>query len=202
MLLFKQKHWLIVLLSLVWPLTELNAETSEEQASEEVITVRPIGGLSGFVTETIQWKILELALQKSGQTYDLAPSSHKRLVGREADQMRELGNEGNIIWASPIYRQNAEILSVDIPFFRGLASYRYLWVADEGSQDLHDAVASGLNIAIADGSHDNLIRTFPYVGDAYTDLVSNDFVVIYIENPDLPVKAKNYLENYGVKVDG
>ena len=128
MLLFKQKHWLIVLLSLVWPLTELNAETSEGQASEEVITFRPIGGLSGFVTETIQWKILELALQKSGQAYDLAPSGHKRLVGREADQMRQLGDEGNIIWASPIHRQNAEMLSVDIPFLRALASYRYLWV--------------------------------------------------------------------------
>ena len=300
MLLFKRSFRWVIGLVLVCLFTSVRGETTGAQASENVLTVRPIGGMSGFVTETIQWKILELALEKSGRAYDLAPSKHKRLVSREADQMRELGNEGNIIWAGPIHRQNAEMRPVEIPFLFGLPSYRYLWVrkidvqkysqlrtidelrefsiltgqnwganyileaegfdlrkgysanlpgmlmagrgevllwavtgaynmyekfgvkdldmipvpnvlvrlpqliyfwvADEGPQDLHNAVSSGLKTAIADGSLDKLIRKFPRVGDAYTDLVSNEFVIIDIENPDLSDKAKNGFETYGLEV--
>ena len=300
MLHFKHSFRWVAGLVLVCLFACVRGETTGAQASENVLTVRPIGGMSGFVTETIQWKILELALEKSGRAYDLAPSKHKRLVSREADQMRELGNEGNIIWAGPIHRQNAEMRQVEIPFLFGLPSYRYLWVrkidvqkylqlrtidelrefsiltgqnwganyileaegfdlrkgysanlpgmlmagrgevllwpvtgvfnmyekfgvknldmipvpnvlvrlpqlfyfwvADEGPQDLHNAVSSGLKTAIEDGSLDELIRKFPRVGDAYTDLVSNEFFIIDIENPDFSDKAKNGLETYGLEV--
>ena len=301
MSLFKQSFCLIVGILLVWPFAGLQVQISSAQASEDVITVRPIGGMSGFVTETIQWKVLELALEKSGRAYDLAPSKYKRLVKREANQMRELGDEGNLIWAGPIHPQNAEMRPIGIPFLFGLPSYRYLWVrtsdlgrfsqirtlddlrqfsiltgqnwganyileaegfdlrkgysanlpnmlmagrgevllwsvtgvfnmyekfgvdelemspvpnvlvrlpqvfffwvADEGSQDLYDAVYSGLSTAFADGSLDQLIRDFPRVGDAYSDLVSNQFVIIDIENPDLSEEVRSELEMYGLDVD-
>ena len=297
---FRQSFRLIVGLFLVWPFAGLQVQISGAQASEDGITVRPIGGLSGFVTETIQWKVLELALEKSGRAYDLAPSKYKRLVEREANQMRDLGDEGNLIWAGPIHPQNAEMLPIGIPFLFGLPSYRYLWVrksdvgkfsqirtiddlrqfsiltgqnwganyileaegfnlrkgysanlpnmlmagrgevllwpvtgvfnmyeqfgvedlemtpvpnvlvrlpqvfffwvADEGSQDLYDAVYSGLSAALADGSLDQLIRDFPRVGDAYSNLVSNEFVIIDIENPDLSEKVRSDLEVYGLDV--
>ena len=95
--------------------------------------------------------------------------------------------------------QNLDMMPVPNILVR-LPQVFYFWVADAGSQDLHDAVASGLSTAIADGSLDELIRAFPRVGDAYTDLVSNDFVVIDIENPDMSDDTQRRLETLGVKV--
>ena len=300
MVFFKAKYWSIVVMLLVWPLAELNAQTSGDQTSGDVITVRPIGSVNGFMTETLAWKVLELALEKSGRAYDLAPSTHSRLIRREDRQMRRLGDDGNLIWASPIYAPNTELIPIKIPILRGLASYRYLWVraadvkkfshiqtaddlkdfsvltgqswganyilesegfdlrpgasanlprmlmagrgevllwpvtgifnmlekfgaknmdmipvptvvvrlpqvvyfwvAPEGTQDHHEAITLGLKTAIADGSHDQLIRSFPYIGDAYADLTANDFLVIDIENPDLNDEVLSELDIYGLKV--
>ncbi len=271
-----------------------------DQADDGVIKVRPIGGSAGIAPETIQWKILELALQKSGQAYDLELSKHIRLPKREAAQMQMLGDEGNIIWAGSIHPQRDKMRPVGATFLRGLSCYRYLfvrsddvdryshirtaddlkefpiltgqvwganpileakgfdlrkgasanlprmlmagradvllwpvtgafnlyekfgvkdldisivpnvlvripqapyfWVTQQGSQALYDAVTFGLSVAVEDGSLDEVIRNFPRVGDAYIDLVSNDYEVIEIDNPLISEKAQADLAIYGLEV--
>ena len=300
MTLFKRQSWLIVIISLAWPMTGLSVEPSTGQGSEDALIVRPLGVIDGYMTDTISWKILELALEKSGRKFYLAPSRTIRLMRREDDQIRELGDEGNLIWAGSIFAPDTELLPVEIPILRGLGSYRYIWVptadiskfshirtaddlkqfsiltgqnwganyilenegfdirvgaaenlprmlmagrgdvllwpiigtfrmfekygvkdldmmavpnvvvrlpqviyfwlAPEGSQDLHDALVSGLRAALADGSLDETIRSFPRIGEAYSNLETNDFVVIDIENPDLSAKARRELESIGLKV--
>ena len=76
----------------------------------------------------------------------------------------------------------------------------YFYMAPGGSQDLYDAVASGLRTAYVDGSLDELIRNVPDIGDAYTHLVTDDQVVIDIKNPELSDEVIKQLETYGVKL--
>ena len=65
----------------------------------------------------------------------------------------------------------------------------YFWKALDGSQELQDALALGLHIAITYGSLNTLIRTFPHISDAYAYITTNDFFVIDIANHELPGDA-------------
>ena len=300
-MLFKVKYLLVDAMLWAWSMAGLNAEILGEPATKDILVVRPIGGLSGIMPETIQWAILRLALEKSGRDFDLAPSRASRLYGREGDEMRRLGEEGNIIWASPIHPQREEMLPIEIPISRGLSSYQYLWVrpadlklfshvrtaddvkdfpiltgqnwgandileadgfelrkgysanlpgmlmagrgdillwpvfgifniyekygvanlemtpiqdvlvhlpqavyfwvAQDGSEDLHDAVESVLRAAMKDGYLNELMRSFPRIGEVYSDLLSKEFVVIRIDNPNMSDHLQRELTIYGVKVN-
>ena len=300
MVLSKHIYWSTVIILLFCSKTAISTDAGARAVGEDVLIVRPLGVIDGFMTETISWKVLKLALEKSGRTYDLAASGTVRLMRREDDQMQALGEEGNLIWASPIFEPDTKLLPVKIPVLRDLSFYRYIWVptediskfshirtaddlkeysiltgqnwganyilenegftlrtgapenlpkmlmarradvllwpimgtfrmiekygvkdlemtplphvvvrlpqvvyfwvAPEGTQELRAALTSGLNTAIADGSLDELIRNFPIVGDAYSNLATKDLVVIDIENPDLSAGVQHELKTNGVRV--
>ena len=295
---------LAVVVALALPSAALSKENSSIEKSSidksgDILIVRPLNKYSEPLAETIFYNILELALEKSGRSYDLAPSRHTRRPRGELHQMEELGDEANIVWATSSHPLHDEMVPIGPPFLRGLGSYKHLWIrtadtekfanirtrdelkelilltgrywagvhileeqgfnlvkahvenlpamvmagrgdallwaitgstamnerygarelemapasnllvrlpqaayfymAPGGSQDLYDAIASGLRTAYVDGSLDELIRNFPDIGDAYTHLVTDDQVVIDIKNPELSDEVIKQLETYGVK---
>ena len=299
MIVLEKTRWLAFVIASALTPAVLSEEISQIQTCEDVLMVRPLNTFSSPLSETIFYNILELALEKSGRTYDLAPSRHMRRPKGEVYQMEELGDEANIVWATSSHPLHDEMLPIGPPFLRGLGSYKHLWVRTtdaesfanvrtiddlkkftlltgrywagarilekqgfnllkahvrnlpvmvmagrgdallwaitgstamyerygardlemapapdllarlpqaayfympkDGSPDLYDAVASGLRAAYADGSLDELILSFPDIGDAYADLVTNDQVIIDIQNPDLSGEVMEQLETYGVK---
>ena len=128
---------LIALLLWIWPLTCTYAQSSQASntpTDEDVLKVRVLGETNIGLTETVQWQILDLALQKSGRTYDLAPSTHIRASGRVAKQLQALGDEGNIIWAIATPEREETMHAVRIPNLQGLVSYWNFIVREEDVQ--------------------------------------------------------------------
>ena len=91
------------------------------------------------LTETMTWRILDLALQKSGRSYDLALSEHTRGPYRAAKQLQELGDEGNVIWRGAIPRREETMRAVYSPNLSGLVSYWNFFVHKDNLQRLAHA---------------------------------------------------------------
>ncbi|MDC0434025.1 transporter substrate-binding domain-containing protein [bacterium] len=125
---------LIALLIWIWLLSCTYAHSSHASnipTNEVVLKVRVLGETDIGLTETVQWQILDLALQKSGRTYDLAPSTHIRAPRRVAKQLKALGDEGNIIWAIATPEREDTMRAVRIPNLQGLVSYWNFIVREE-----------------------------------------------------------------------
>ena len=109
--------------------TSANTCTSETPNTVDgVLQVRWLDLGDVNVREWLHWDILELALEKSEVPYDLDVSRHSKLPGRDAQQLKKYGVEGNLLMeGSTIPLENA-LHPVRIPITLGLYSYLQLWV--------------------------------------------------------------------------
>ena len=259
-----------------------------------VLKVRPLVGLNRDPRNYIQWKVAQLALEKSGIPYDFDVSSHIRAPDRGPNQLRELGSEANLIWGSIGRQKEVDYLPVRVPIFRGLSSYWYVWVREEDfdkfsdvktfadmrkfpilqgtnwstiplleakglvvrsgaflnltkmlargradalffaaidsqklldldarelglvplpdvlvyhpldqyiyvdkcSKDLHDALFAGLEAAVKDGSHEELLREYAESSDIYERVSDGGYSLLELGNPDLTAESLKTMDKY------
>ena len=138
----QSRFWLVVLVFSGGFFASAYAQTSQDSTTptdEDVLKVRVLGQERRRLTETVQWQILDLALQKSGRNYDLALSEHTRRPYGAAKQLQELGDEGNVIWRGAIPRREETMRAVYIPNLSGLVSYWNFFVHEENLQRLAHA---------------------------------------------------------------
>jgi hypothetical protein len=72
----------------------------------------------------------------------------------------------------------------------------------KGNQQLHDKIHQGLEMAIADGSFDELFYASPLVKDALSKTKLEDRVVIRIPNPNMGPKTPLNRKEFWLKLDG
>ena len=132
---------IVSVISAIILVTSVHAETcpvENPNIEAGVLKARLLIDLDRDPRNYIQWKVTELALEKSGIPYDFDVSSYTKAPERGPKQLRELGSEANLIWGS-IGRQNeVDFLPVRVPIFRGLSSYLYVWVREEDLDKFSD----------------------------------------------------------------
>jgi len=73
----------------------------------------------------------------------------------------------------------------------------FFYLAKSGSEELQDAISSGLTAAIADGSYDRLISTHSLTGNSYDKIIQGNFKLLYLDNPYLSDDMPELLERFG-----
>ncbi len=96
---------------------------------------------SGGADKSLSYKVLELALSKSGKAYDLQPSPNK--YSNSAAQVDAIANGAqlDILWASASKTASAKLLSVPFPIDGGLLGWR-IFLIDGARQAEFDKVKS------------------------------------------------------------
>ncbi len=124
-------HLPLLLLPALIALGVLPAAAQETAETPKTLKVRIIYQRDMDPTQYVQWHILELALKKSGQPYDLARSTMPTAPERSQRQLTLYGDEGNIFWGGITPSREIEALVVNVPILRGLWQYQYLWVRED-----------------------------------------------------------------------
>ena len=93
-----------------------------------VLKVRAVEAANRDSRNYIQWKVTELALEKSGVPYEFDVSSYTRGSVNEWRQLQSLGVVGNLVWGVAGRRNESLMLPVRVPLHLGLGSYWNIWV--------------------------------------------------------------------------
>lgn len=112
-----------------------NAIEIEAQTTDNTLKVRYLGQATIDSSKEMQWELLRLALDRSGQPYDLGVSTHQSAPLRGHSQMQNLGDEANIMWLNFDSDNERTMRPIRIPLFRGLYRYWNIWVRKENLRD-------------------------------------------------------------------
>lgn len=77
-----------------------------------------------------------------------------------------------------------------------LPTEHYFFVAQEGQEELHGMLYTGMKAAVADGSQEALLRIHSTTKDAYHQLLNSDAAMISIENSDFSKEMLKVNETY------
>ena len=141
MLLPRKTVQLLSFLSSVLLVTLVHAETcpiENPNMESGVLKVRAVEDANRDTRNYIQWKVTELALEKSGIPYDFEVSSHTRASVNEWRQLQSLGAEGNLVWGVAGHRNESLLLPVRVPLHLGLGSYWNIWVREDDVDQFDD----------------------------------------------------------------
>ena len=291
----------IITISALLMVTSVQAEKcpiENPNIESGVLKVRAVEGANRDSRNYIQWKVTELALEKSGVPYDFDVSSHTRASVNEWRQLRSLGIEGNLVWGTVGSRNETLLLPVQVPLHLGLGSYWNIWVredderfanvhtladlqeftvlqgenwptvpvleaeglevrtgtilnlpkmlsrgradmffysasdsqkiidlgakelgivplphvmvrypldlysyVDKCSTDIRDALLTGMEAAIADGSYEELLRQHAAPMGAYDKIKGGDYSLIEFDHPDLTEKTLSAMEKYNIEIN-